>query len=246
MINFLFFLFFSLTLFSQRMNNDFSTWFWIQTKYNFKKKNTLNLQFQSRFNQNSTSFDKNNFYLSFERKLAKKVHAEGLYQFSTSHDSDQHTLYAGLTFKIKFKPFVLFYRTAIQHKQNYFSRNPFIDNPFNEWRNRLRLSYSPNEKWTFSISTEPYLFFSNFQTSHFSRIRNVIQSNYSLNPFHSISLFYLLEPTLNFEHSKKNDFVLGLTYQIVIPKKKKDKKHFFDFKPKKEKEEKPEQKDTFN
>lgn len=241
----LLFLFSSTLGFSQQKRDDFSAWYWLQTKYRFNKKTSLNFQLQYRTNQNATSFNKTNFFLSAERKLSKSLNTEALVQFSTDHRSDQYTVYGGVTYKVKLKQFRLYYRCAVQHKRNYFSGDYLLDNPFFEWRNRIRISYPYKDHWTFSVSTEPYLSFSNYETCYFSRIRNVIQANYAFNKFHKMTLFYLIEPTLNLRYSSKNDYVLGLTYQVTIPKKKKEWKKFLDFKEKTQGEKK-ESNDTFN
>jgi len=214
-------------------------------RYKVAKKTALNFQYQCRTNKNATEFDKSNFYLSIERKLGNSFQAEILTQLASDYRQNQYTLYGGMTYKLRFQHFTLFFRSAVQHKRNYFSGNPRLDNPFFEWRNRIRLAIPFKNHWTFAISTEPYLSFTNYESAYFSRIRNVALVNYQLNKFHAISAFYLIEPTLNQRYSKRNDFVLGLTYQVTIPNKIKDWKRFLDFKEKDE-EQKPTRKDTYN
>jgi hypothetical protein len=233
----------SCSVYAQQNNNDFSSWLWVQAKYNLNKKTFINGQYQCRFSDNASTFDKSNLFLSVERKLTRSWNSELLYKFTTNARSDQHTLYFGLTYKLKFRSFIFYYRTAWQHKRNFFSGITALDDPYNEWRNRFRLTYPLGERWTFALSSEPYLAFYNSQI-FFSRIRNVAQASYSLNKFHSLSLFYLVEPTLNRAFSNGNDFVAGITYQVSIPGKVKDLKEFFNFRS--EGEESQDKKDTFN
>jgi len=230
---------------SQDVYNDFSSWYWLQVKYNVNNKTTLNAQYQCRMNQNASSFSKSNLFFSVERKFTKSLSGELLYQFATNHFTDQYSFYGGLTYKIKVKAFILYIRSAVQHKRSYFTGQSRLDDPYFEWRNRFRIAYPIGNHWTFSLSTEPYLFFSSFKPTYFSRIRNVAQASYNLNKFHTLSVFYLVEPTLNSLYTSRNDYALGVTYQIIIPSKKKEAKNFFHFKSKEENQ-KPEKKDTFN
>jgi hypothetical protein len=225
--------------------SDFSAWYWLQVKYNLSKKTSLNFQYQCRTNQNASVFDKSNFFVSVSQKLTRNLDGELLYQLTTNNRSDQHTLFFGLTYRLRFKYFDIFLRSAMQHKRNHFTNNFDLDNPFTEFRNRIRISVPIAKKWTIALSTEPYFSFTANKPGYFSRIRNVAQVNYDLNNFHSVALFYLVEPTLDMRYSTRNDYVLGLTYQIKIPKKQKDWKLFLDFKPVEEKAKK-DNKDTFN
>lgn len=246
--SFVLFVAFTFTTFnvgSQVNYNDFSAWYWFQMKYKVTKKTALNFQYQCRTNKNASQFDKSNFYFSIERKLTKTLQAELLTQLATDNRQNQFTIYGGLTHKFKFQHFSIFLRSAVQHKRNYFSGNPQLDNPFFEWRNRIRIAIPYGTHWSFALSTEPYLSFSNYESAYFSRIRNVVLASYQLNKFHSITTFYLVEPTLNQRYSRRNDFVLGLTYHVTLPKKAKEWKKFFDFKEKDE-EHKPERKDSYN
>lgn len=222
---------------------DFSSWYWLQLKYKLSKKTNLQFQCQYRMNHNATEFDKTNLFLSVDRRLAKGLTGELLYQFSTDHHADQHTLYGGLTYKLKLVFFDVFVRTALQHKRDYFSGIYALDKPYTEWRNRIRLSVPVGASWSFSASTEPYFLMSPVK-HQFSRIRNVFMTTWDVNNFQSLSLFYLIEPELNPARVRHTDYVAGLTLQIKVPRKKKEFKHFFDY-HKSEKEKDKDRKDSF-
>lgn len=230
--------------FGQATDNDFSTWYWIQTKYKVNKRLNLNFQFQSRLNHNSTDFDKSNLFLSGEYKLNKIFTAEILGQYTTDYFDNQYTLYGGITYRHDFKFFQFYYRTSIQSKRNHFTNDFNYDNPYSEWRNRFRLSFPLKKDWLISISTEPYLNIQRYTPFYFSRIRNIVQVSYDLNDFQNIAFFYLVEPSLNKAYSNSTNFVAGITYQLLIPKKKKELKHFFDYK-KKDKDKKKEAKENY-
>mgnify|MGYP002135937075 CR=1 FL=1 len=234
----------ALGLRAQQNQGDFSTWYWLQFKYKATKKLNINAQFQSRFNHNSTDFDKSNFFLSGEYKFTKNLSAEVLTQYTTSYTSNQYTLYSGINYRFNIRFMQLYYRTSIQSKTNHFSSDFNYNNPYSEWRNRLRLSIPFHQDWVFSLSTEPYLNLEKNKSAYFSRIRNIAQLSYNFNDFHTMTMFYLVEPTLNAYYSNKNNFVLGFTYQITIPKKAKEWKHFFDVK--KDKKDKKEPKEIYN
>lgn len=238
------FLLSSSILTAQSTDSDFSTWYWFQVKYKASKKWNVNAQFQSRFNHNSTDFDKSNFFLSGEYKITKGLTAEILSQYTTSYTSNQYTVYTGLNYRFNLKFMQLNFRSSIQSKTNHFSHDFQYNNPYSEWRNRLRLSIPFRQDWVFSLSTEPYLNLQRNKSAYFSRVRNIAMLSYNVNNYHSITMFYLVEPTLNAYYSNKNNFVLGFTYQISIPKKAKEWKHFFDVKE--EKSNKKETKELYN
>lgn len=221
----------------QEKNNDFSTWYWIQTKYKVNKHLNFNFQFQSRLNQNSTNFDKSNFFISGEYKFNKTFTSEILGQYTTSYSEDQFTLYFGITYRHDFKFAQFYYRTSIQSKRNHFTNDYNYDDPYSEWRNRIRFSFPFKKDWLFSISTEPYLNIQRNTDAYFSRVRNIIQISYDLNDFQNVTLFYLVEPSLKKINSNRTNFVLGITYQLLIPKKKKELKNYFDYKKKSKKKE---------
>jgi hypothetical protein len=209
---------------------DFSTWYWLQFKYKASKNLNLNAQFQSRFNHNSNDFDKSNFFLSGEYKFTNHLSAELLTQYTTSYTNNQYTFYTGINYRFNIGFMQLNYRSSIQTKTNHFSADFNYNNPYSEWRNRLRLNIPYHQDWVFSISTEPYLNLEKNKSAYFSRIRNIAQVSYNFNEFQTMSVFYLVEPTLNASYSNQNNFVLGFTYQISFPKKVAKLKHFFDVK----------------
>jgi len=225
---------------------DFSSWGWIQVEKQTFKHQYVSLQYQVRYDNYGFTFDRSNFYLGYGIDYFKKFNTEVVYQYSTSVKKDEHTFFIGTTYKTKlFKKTSLFFRTAVQHTQNYFTGDPIADKPITEWRNRIRLSYSITKKYAATISAEPYLAYDRIHPGHLSRIRYVSQLNYKFNKYNNVSLFYLVEPDVITYKTPKTDYVIGLSYSIKLPNKWKDFKKFYKpSNPDKDKD--SDTKDSFN
>lgn len=221
--------------------NDFSFWNWYQVEYNINKHQYVNVQFQYRLNENASQFDKSNLYFTYGRYLGKRWNAEVLYQFTTNHFQDAHTFYAGLTYRLKLGKCKLFYRTSAQHIRNYFTGDYAMDDPYTEWRNRLRFVVPISKSFDMSISAEPYLKFTPIRAPYFSRIRNVLQCSYAYNKYQTITAFFMYEPHIISYSVPHDDEVIGLTWQITLPKKLKHFEKIF----KKAKDNKKQNKDLF-
>lgn len=232
---------------SAQVSHDLSTWYWFQLRYKLNKKTHFNTQYQARLNHAPTEFDQSSFYFSVERNLSKKWQGELLYQLTTNYSKDQHTLYAGITRSWRIKPFKLYYRSAWQMNRLYFSGYPQYDKPYTEIRNRLRIQY-PYKRFRFAYSSELFYRYNQsfWYNGTLSRIRNIALIGYNYNRYQSFSLFYLFEPSLNYVVNNHNDHVVGLVYQISLPKKISKLKHFFESDQDKSKNNNQDSNDSFN
>jgi hypothetical protein len=235
------------------VRQDFSFWGWFQLEKKVGQKHYVDFQLQTRFNQNSTTFQRNSFYFLYGINITKKLNAEALYQLSTNYTGNQHAFYIGSTYKLSVtSKFSVYARTALQYTRNDFSGFYVQDEPFSEWRNRIRLAYSFNKVYGMNISVEPYLRFNPSTPLFLSRVRFVSQFNVKYNKYNSFNLYYLIEPDWSSRTKPRTDYVLGLTYKINLPDKLKDFKKFFKTKyfKKKNKEKDEEQqepgRDTYN
>lgn len=233
------------------IRQDFSFWGWIQLEKKIGEKHYVDFQWQTRFNQNATSFQRNSFYFLYGISLTKKWNAEALYQLSTNYTGNQHAFYIGSTYKLNVTNNLSVYaRTALQYTRNGFSGFYDQDEPFAEWRNRIRLTYSFNKVYALSISGEPYLRFNTSTPLFLSRVRFVSQFNFKYNKYNSFNLYYLIEPDWSSRTKPRTDYVLGLTYKVNLPSKRKEFKKFFKtkyFKKKEKDDEQQEQgRDTYN
>lgn len=241
--------FFTLPCFGQLSEKkDFSAWGWIQLEKQTVKNQYITAQYQIRYSNNATVFDRSNFYLGYGFNYLKNFNTEVLYQYNSNYKVDQNTFYFGTSYKFKlFKNTSCFIRTAVQHTQNYFTGDYQADEPITEWRNRLRISYAINKAYSATISAEPYLAFDYMHSGYLSRVRYVSQLNLKYNKYQNFSLFYMIQPDEVTFKTPKIEYVLGLTYSIKLPNKWKDFKKFYypkflEYKDKQESD----TKDSFN
>lgn len=223
-----FFLLLSLTLRAQaqRKDNDFSAWYWLQMSKDIGKQHYVSLQFQSRFDNNASFFDANNFYFMFGTNALKYVNVEALYQLRSNYKEDNHTLYLGVTRKFSIKNVDIYFRTAYQHTRNYFSGDYIADHPVHEWRNRLRIRYKLNTSFNLAFSAEPTIHFWN-RPPYLDKVRYMALAEMRYNKYQSVSLFYIYQPNVYDISGLNADFIGGITYQVFLPKRLKKIKHFF-------------------
>ena len=208
---------------------DLSLWPWLQVEWNLKKKQYVEFQYQARFNENISQFNRSNLYFIYGKSIGKRWQFETLYQANLNHFINQNTLFAGVTYKKKLPgPFSLYYRTAFQYIRNSFTGIYTVDHPYLEWRNRLRFIYRMNNLFSTSISAEPYLRFNTQDPTHFTRIRYVWNVSYAFNKYQNFTVFYLIQPDISYSTLPKTNYAIGLTYHIRIPDKTKDFQKFFN------------------
>jgi len=203
-----------------KSKQDFALWGWVQLQKKFHNKQYVEFQYQVRFNENVSQFNRSNIYFIYGKDIRKNLNFELLYQLNTNHINDQHTFYLGFTYKqsLSYRSFGTF-RTAVQNTHNYFTGDYHSDKPYTEWRNRIRLAYRINTSLQVSISAEPYLLFKPTESPYFSRIRYVAQGTYKFNKYQSFSLFYLVQPDFISTSTPDINYVIGLTYHLTLPNK---------------------------
>lgn len=232
------FLFYPQTVSSQDQparKQDFSLWTWVQVEKKLHNKQYIEFQYQVRFDQNATQFNRSNIYFIYGKNFGRHVNAEVLYQLNENYIKDQHTFYLGLTYKtVLFRHASVAFRTAVQNTRNHFTGDYGADKPRTEWRNRIRFTYKLSKPLSISASAEPYLLFKPMEEPYLSRIRYVAQVAYKYNKYQKFTLFYLIQPTLITDSRPKTNFVLGLAYHITLPNKAKGYQKFFRFNGKKE------------
>jgi len=151
-----------------------------------------------------------------------------LYQLNTNKIADQHTFYFGATYKYTASQRLSFqFRTAVQQNRNYFTGDYATDNPYNEWRNRIRGVFKLNQYYSVAASAEPYLMFKATRPVYLSRMRYVAQFIINYNKFQNLTLFYLIQPDYITFSKPKTNYVLGVAYSISIPNSKKNFKKLF-------------------
>ncbi len=210
---------------------DFSLWTWLQVEKGLNHHRYFEVQCQLRYDKNASEFNRANYYFIFGKEFTAHWQAEVLYQLNTNHHSDQHTFFGGVTYKQKIiKHFSLYYRFAVQTARNYFSGDPMLDRPYTEFRNRLRLAYKLNDRFSLSLSGEPYIKHSQQHMAYLSRVRCVSSMNCRLNKYQSWSVFYLIEPDVISFSNHHLDYVLGITGHFKLPDKWKGFRKMFRIK----------------
>lgn len=197
---------------------DFSMWGWVQLEKKFSKKQYVELQYQIRFDQNVSQFNRSTIYFIYGNNFRKHFNLELLYQLNENYKRDQHTFYAGITYKHSILPHLsLAVRTAVQSTRNYFTGDVYADKPYTEWRTRMRLTYNVYKPFDVSLSAEPYLLFKSDREPYLSRIRYVVQLSYKYNHLQKLTLFYLVQPDVISYGTPKTNYVLGLAYHFTLP-----------------------------
>ncbi len=203
-------------------NQDLSLWTWVQLEKKISHNQYAEFQYQTRFSNNISQFDRSNLYFVYGINFMKHMQLEALYQLNTNYEADQHTFFLGLSYKRKInRRYSIFYRTSFQTVRNYFTGDALTDQPYSEWRNRIRVNYKINNLLSASLSGEPYLKISSEHPAYISRIRFVSQLSYGFNKYQNISAFYLVEPDIVTYSHHDIDYVLGITYHFRIPDKAK-------------------------
>lgn len=212
---------------SQSQSNDFSSWYWLQLSKDVSNDEYVSVQYQSRFDNNTTQFDAGNFYCMIGTNRIKQINLEGLYQYRTGYSKDNQTFYLGATKKMTYKRFNFYWRTAYQHTRDFFTGDPMLDHPIHEWRNRLRIRYKLNKSFNLACSAEPTWELNDLGNIYVDKVRYMIVAEMDYNKYHSFTLFYFYQPNLYNSSSLKANYVLGMTYQIFLPKKIKKIKNFY-------------------
>lgn len=204
-------------------------WLWFQFTKQLPKKFTIGFQYQLRLGNNMTRFTGENFYANLGYKVNKYLSAGFTYQYFTSNKVDNHTFFFNLTAKYRYRRFTVGVRTAYQYVTEYFAnRYEKGHEPVNEWRNRLFLKYAVNRDWTIYAYSEPYLFFDpkyNARGIYVDKIRNLIGVDWQVYKYNTIGLFYYFQPEFT---GKRPEYqhVIGLVYDLDLPKKVNWKKFF--------------------
>jgi hypothetical protein len=220
---------FSFSTFAQNeREKDLSLWTWFQVEKKIRDYQYAGFQYQARFNNNISQFNRSNLYFTYSINFLQHWQLEGLYQFNINRTADQHTFFVGLTYKKMITQRAsLFYRTSFQTIRNNFSSDVMSSKPYSEWRNRIRFIYKINKHFSTAISVEPYLKFSLSLPPHLSRARFVFQLNYRYNKYQSLSVFYIIQPDIIVYSRPETDYVLGITYHFCFPNKEKEFKKIF-------------------
>lgn len=199
---------------------DFSAWYSTEVEKSTFKDQYVAIQLQLRYDNNATTFDRTNLTFTYGYDWTKNFNLEAAYRMNFNYDADQQTFYLGAARKFRINSRMsLYFRTALQHTRNHFTGDFEIDQPITQWRNRLRLNYRFDVRYSMALSAEPYLLHDGVHQLYVSRIRYQSQFSMRLNKYNSLTVFYLLQPDVVDYGINGTSNVAGITYSIDVPGK---------------------------
>lgn len=197
---------------------DLAFWPWLQVEKKIGRISSAEVQCQLRFNENISQFQRANFYFKYGLNLKNGYQVDLLYQLNTNHQVDQHTFFLGVTHRWKLTPKTnLYYRSAFQYIRNYFTGDVQIDEPYVEWRNRLRIKTDLGSHFAMAVSVEPYVRYVTFQPPVVSRARLIVLGEYEFNKYQTYSAYMLIQPDIVSNSFPETDYVIGLTWHMRLP-----------------------------
>jgi hypothetical protein len=219
---------------------DLAGWGWVQVYKTLDSNKYVSAQYELRLDNNCSTFQSSNFYFVGGINLNKNLNIEALYQFNSNYYKNLNTLYAGITYRIKLnKRFSCYVRTAYQFNQNHLFNAEYKTNPYSEWRNRVRLKYKLNKRISLTFSAEPTIHLNLIQhLTYLDKIRFVGQVSWQYNKYSSFTPFYMVQPQIQaLKGTPGVNYMIGLTYQINLPKKWKKFDSIFKYDSKKKQNE---------
>lgn len=196
-------------------------------RYRLNKKSSLDFSYRLDLKENISQFRRSNFSFAYNRKINKWLDAELYYRFITNNTQDKHRFRVALsTDKKIYKRTKLEFRTLLQHDLNYLDGDYLRSyKPRWVWRNRLRIDYKINKRWSADVYTEPFIS-QNYKGFNPYRIRTGASLAYTKKRW-KLSAEYFYQSEFYFEQSGLNVIGVGARYDItrlIRPKKKKGKK----------------------
>ncbi len=208
---------------ARNVENSDQFWLQFQVSKELPKNFTLGLQYRLKVENQFSQFRSGGIYGYVSYKVNKYLSTQVLYKYYTSRFKDEHTFFASLTTGYKYKDFKISLRGAYQRTYEYFSdRYQPGHEPINQWRNRLMLRYDVHKDWNVYISAEPYLLF-DARSIMLQKIRASTGVNWNFAKYSTVNLFYTFQPKFDGKRPE-NEHILGLSFEVDLPKKFKKKK----------------------
>ncbi|HNX06979.1 MAG TPA: DUF2490 domain-containing protein [Bacteroidales bacterium] len=190
----------------------------------FEKKITPKFSFSvsQEFRMNENISELGSFFtdLGFEYKITKIIRFSANYRFANKRRLDdsysiRHRYYFDLTFRKKFSPVIISFRTRFQSQYaDVFSSNDGIV-PKNTIRNKLTIKYDQGKKLQPYIAAEIYSPLKQPYDVFIRKTRYSAGLEYEINRMHTLDFYYLFQK----EYHVKNpvsDHVLGIGYHISL------------------------------
>lgn len=214
----IFFLVLNSTIQPRAQVNDACLW----TSLNIEKKFTpllsANLNQEFRFNENLSELGAFYTDIGLNYKINKSIRISGNTRFIYNHRLDDSyskrgRYYFDLSFRQKYKPVIISFRTRFQSQYKLYAEDDEI-NPIYCNRNKVTLKFDLDKK------ISPFLFSEIFVPLN-KKINNLMIDNiryamgidYKVNRMHSIDLFYMIDKELN-QSNPLTNYIIGLSYNF--------------------------------
>lgn len=224
-------LFFSFAKISTaQVYRDNELWLWFQGNKAITKKWTVGAQYQIRLDNNLSTFKWSYYYLTANYKINKTFSSQVNLQFGDTWDKNLYSLFLATTAHYKIGNVGLSWRTAYQHEQNsvrYQYERIIKSDPVNEWRNRFTVKYNFTHRLNVYAFGEPYLDFE-VRGVRLSKVRNIVGLEYMFAPYNYITAYYMNQPDVIVFSQPTVERVVGITYEVDLPRKLFSKKHKSD------------------
>lgn len=198
--------------------NDAQFWENIIVEKTLSKKLSVRVVQQGRITENITRPSFNYFDLGGNYKLNKHVHLCLAYVWAIKRQlddtwSNRHQAYASVTFKGKWKDFVLNDRNMILWQVKDVETSRYGRYPDYYYRNKMTLRYELNFHWAPYLAAEAYYHLNSHDVAAYSidRTRYFAGLFYRLNIYHELEGYYMIERHPNTVDPATN-WVIGLGY----------------------------------
>jgi len=195
--------------------NDAGLWLSLNIEKKINKKWSLGISQEFRYNENITELGTILTEIGVNYRINKTIRVSGNYRFANKLLIDntynqRHRFFADINLRKKVNSFQFSYRARIQNQfKDLRSRSD--EAVFMYYlRNKISASYNFNKKWNTFFSIENYtpLNVENYFTDN---VRYSIGTEYSINKFNSLELFYLIQKEYNV-NNPFTDYILGIAY----------------------------------
>jgi hypothetical protein len=200
--------------------NDASLW----SSLNIEKKITpdlsANLNQEFRFNENISELGIFFTDVGLLYKINKSIRISGNLRFINNRRLDDSysqrcRYYLDLSFRKKFKPLVISFRTRFQSQYKIYAEEKDV-NPFYYNRDKLTLKIDLDKKYTPYLSSE--IFIPLTESTDYMMLDNVRYAagvEYKFNRMHTIDLFYMIDKELN-QPNPATNFITGVGYYFCF------------------------------
>lgn len=177
---------------------DAQGWYGVGVKFDLPKKWNVDLDYQTRFINDLSTYNGSYISLGVSRKLGKIIEAGIEYRLALVQKGTYHRFSIGAEASKKLKPFELSWRLLLQNQLQDFVDPTEVNQSEGYWRSRWMVSYDINKKIELFLSTEPVMKFGG--NDFVDNWRNTIGTKVKIAPRTKLELFYIYRP----DYAKKN------------------------------------------